>query len=172
MTLGTAAAAGQASAAASSTRTTTQHVVVDLASVAKYGNILVDQKGLPLYYDTADKPPTHWACSGKCLVAWPPLLLPKGEMSATTGKGVTGLGTVKSPSGLQVTWHSKPLYTFYKDSADKVTGQGVGKVWYVVQPDAMTTTPTTGKTTTTTAGMAGGTPTTTATTVPAGGVAY
>lgn len=48
-------------------------------------------------------------------------------------KGVTGLGTIKSPSGRQVTWKGKPLYSFIADSAGKVTGNGKGKVWFVVK---------------------------------------
>jgi len=112
--------------------------VVDIATVAKFGKILVDQAGLPLYYDTGDKPPAHFACTGGCLVAWPPLVLGKGQSKPVAGKGVTGLGVVKAPAGEQVTWHGKPLYTFVRDSKDKVLGQGIVQdgTWYVVQPGA------------------------------------
>lgn len=112
--------------------------VVDVATVAKFGKILVDGAGLPLYYDTGDKPPTHFACTGACLVAWPPLVLGEGQTKPLGGKGVTGLGVVKAPAGKQVTWHGKPLYTFVRDSKDKVLGQGIVQdgTWYVVQPGA------------------------------------
>ena len=30
-----------------------------------------------------------------------------------------------------MTWHGHLLYTFIKDSKDKVNGNGIGKVWYV-----------------------------------------
>ena len=127
VTLGTLAAATPTAQASSSER-----ITVSIATAPKLGKILVDQQGLALYYDTANKP-GHWACSGGCLTAWPPLVLPKGEMAAVTGKGVAGLGTVHGPSGLQVTWDGKPLYTYVEDSKGKVLGQGVGGIWYVAQ---------------------------------------
>jgi predicted lipoprotein with Yx(FWY)xxD motif len=115
-------------------------VAVDLVTVAKFGRILVDQKGLALYVDSADKPP-HFACKGACLVVWPPLVLPKGQAKPIAGKGVTGLGVVKSPSGEQVTWHGKPLYTFVRDSKGTVRGQGIKQdgTWFVAQMKAATT---------------------------------
>jgi predicted lipoprotein with Yx(FWY)xxD motif len=101
-------------------------VAVKAATVANYGKILENQKGLPLYYDTADKPPKHLDCTGGCLSAWPPLVLPKGQTKVAVGKGVTGISTIKDPSGVQVTWKGKPLYTFASDSTGNVTGNGVG----------------------------------------------
>jgi predicted lipoprotein with Yx(FWY)xxD motif len=113
---------------------TKDQVAVDLVSVAKFGKILVDQKGFALYIDSADKPP-HFACKGACLVVWPPLVLPKGQAKPIAGKGVTGLGVVKGPSGEQVTWHGKPLYTFVRDSKGTVRGQGIKQdgTWFVAQ---------------------------------------
>jgi predicted lipoprotein with Yx(FWY)xxD motif len=105
---------------------------VTVKTVTKFGRILVDQKGLALYYDTANKP-GKWACTKECLTFWPPLLLPKGQTAPAGGTGVTGLGAVNSPSGRQVAWDGKALYTFKKDKAGEVNGQGVGKVWFVVQ---------------------------------------
>lgn len=101
-------------------------VAVKAATVAKFGKILENQKGLPLYYDTADKPPNHLDCTGGCLSAWPPLVLPKGQSMVAVGKGVTGISTIKDPAGTQVTWKGKPLYTFASDTAGKVTGDGFG----------------------------------------------
>ena len=101
-------------------------VSVKAATVAKYGKILENQKSLPLYYDTADKPPKHLDCTGGCLSAWPPLVLSKGQKAPSVGKGVTGISTIKDASGVQVTWKGKPLYTFASDSKGTVTGDGVG----------------------------------------------
>lgn len=115
-------------------------VAVKAATVAKYGKILEDQSGLPLYYYTKDKAPNLFACTGDCLTAWPALLLPKGQSKPKVGAGVTGISSVKSPQGVQVTWNGKPLYTFFRDSKGVVKGQGVGKVWYVVQLAAVHTT--------------------------------
>jgi predicted lipoprotein with Yx(FWY)xxD motif len=104
-------------------KTTTAH---------KYGKILVDQKGLALYFNKADDS-SHWACTGACLVTWPPFILPTGEAMAQLSSDISGLGTVSGPSGRQVTWHGKPLYTFSHDSAGTVKGEGTAHTWYVVQ---------------------------------------
>jgi predicted lipoprotein with Yx(FWY)xxD motif len=139
---GPASASGAGKAVTKATATTkaatTTKVMVDEVTVAKYGKVLIDQKGLALYYDTANKP-MHFACTGDCLTAWPPLVLTKGQSAALAGTGVTGLGTVRGPSGLQVTWKGNPLYTFVEDMKGTVTGQGVGHIWFVAQPSAATT---------------------------------
>lgn len=115
-------------------------VMVQEISVAKFGKILVDQKGFALYYDVLDKPP-HFACTGACLVVWPPLDLSKGQVKAVAGKGVTGLGVVKGEMGKQVTWHGHPLYTFERDSKHTVRGNGVKQdgTWFVVKMTKATT---------------------------------
>jgi predicted lipoprotein with Yx(FWY)xxD motif len=109
-----------------------QMTTIKTVTVGKYGPILENGKGWALYYDTANKP-GKWACTGKCLVAWPPVVLARGQKKPVVGKGVTGIGTVTGPSGVQVTWDHKPLYTFIKDKAGTIKGQGLGKVWYVAQ---------------------------------------
>lgn len=141
-------------AAASSPNVTATKVMVKSVTVDKYGKILVNSAGLALYYDTANKP-GKWACKGGCLTAWPPLTLPKGQKAAVAGPGVTGLGTVKSPSGIQVTWHGKALYTFIQDSKGQVNGQGIGHVWYVAQLSASSKAALTGATTATTSSGSG-----------------
>jgi predicted lipoprotein with Yx(FWY)xxD motif len=132
--MGSPASAAGAGRADTKARTSTK-VVVSEVTTAKYGRVLVDHKGLALYYDTANKP-SHFACTGDCLKAWPPLVLPKGQKAALAGTGVTGLGTVRGPSGLQVTWEGKALYTFVEDSKGTVKGQGIGHVWFVTQLSA------------------------------------
>ncbi|HYA45807.1 MAG TPA: hypothetical protein VED59_09370 [Acidimicrobiales bacterium] len=127
-------------------------VAVRVVTVAKYGRILVDQQGLALYIDTKDKPPKHWACTGDCLTAWPPLVLAKGQTTIAAPKGVTGLSTIVGPSGRQVTWKGHPLYTFIKDSKGEVEGQNVLHIWFVVQPFATTTNGVSGGKTATTMG--------------------
>jgi predicted lipoprotein with Yx(FWY)xxD motif len=55
----------------------------------------------------------------------------------TAPDGVTGkLGTTTRTDGsLQVTYNDQPLYFFVGDTkAGDTTGQGVGNVWYVVNP--------------------------------------
>ncbi len=125
-------------------------VAVDIVSVSKYGKILVDQKGFALYADAANKPPKKWPCKGVCLTVWPPLLLGKGQAKPVAGKGVTGLGVVKGPSGRQVTWNGKPLYTFVRDQKGTVRGQGIVQdgTWFVAR--TVKTGTTSGKSTSTT----------------------
>ena len=117
-------------------------VVVDIVSVSKYGKILVDQKGFALYTDAANKPPKKWPCKGACLTVWPPLVLSKGQAKPVAGKGVSGLGVINGPSGRQVTWHGKPLYTFIRDQKGTVRGQGIVQdgTWFVARMQATTTT--------------------------------
>jgi hypothetical protein len=78
---------------------------------------------------------SHLGCTGGCLTVWPPLLLPAGQAQPIAGPGVTGLGTITRPEGVQVTYHGMPLYTWFKDtSPGQVTGQGVvdsGGTWFV-----------------------------------------
>jgi predicted lipoprotein with Yx(FWY)xxD motif len=102
----------------------------------KSETIFVDAKGLTLYYYTPDKGGTV-TCTGKCLAAWPPVVLPSG-VSKPSGPSMAGdkLGTVSGPSGTQVTFNGWPLYTYAEDTKPgDVTGQNVGGKWFVVTPD-------------------------------------
>jgi predicted lipoprotein with Yx(FWY)xxD motif len=100
------------------------------------GEIVVDGKGMSLYYFTKDtKDSGKSACEGQCLVAWPPLFT---ESDSPEVEGVTGeIGTIDSPDGKKhVTINGMPVYYYEKDKAPgDVTGQGVGNVWYVIAPD-------------------------------------
>jgi predicted lipoprotein with Yx(FWY)xxD motif len=129
---GASATAASATGAARQPAEIGNKVFVKTAEVHKYGKVLVDQKGLALYYNTDDKP-SRWACTGACLVVWPPLTFPRGETLEQLSHGISGLGTVSGVTGPQVTWHGKPLYTFSHDSPGTVKGEGIGHVWYVVQ---------------------------------------
>jgi predicted lipoprotein with Yx(FWY)xxD motif len=57
------------------------------------------------------------------------------QLSAGEGIDASLLGTVEHPDGIQVTYNGWPLYFFADDSAPgDVNGQGVGGVWYVLDP--------------------------------------
>jgi predicted lipoprotein with Yx(FWY)xxD motif len=103
-------------------------VTVSSKSVSGVGDVLVDTKGMTLYYLKTETSGTIM-CTGGCATAWPPLLLPSGVTSATAGSGVDSskLGTITRPDGgTQVTYDGKPLYLFASDtSAGQATGQGV-----------------------------------------------
>jgi predicted lipoprotein with Yx(FWY)xxD motif len=104
-----------------------------VANDAKLGTILTDSKKMTLYIYTKDTPGTS-VCYDQCAVNWPPLIVTDPP---TAPDGVTGkLGTTTRKDGtLQVTYNDKPLYLFIGDTkAGDTTGQGVGNVWFIVNP--------------------------------------
>ena len=109
------ALAGAAQAGTSSTVVSTKQTSL--------GTVLVNGSGQTLYLDTGDKPP-HFACTGSCLKAWPPLKA-VGTVKATGSAKASLLGTTKGPSGKVVTYHGHPLYTFASDKKSNPTsGEG------------------------------------------------
>ena len=88
----------------------------------KYGTILVNGSGRTLYLDAGDKPP-HFACTGGCLQAWPPLKA-TGTLKAQGAAKAADLGSTKDGSFKIVTYNGHPLYTFASDtgSADHRRG--------------------------------------------------
>lgn len=123
--------------ASSSAPSPTASAAGDLAVAdTSLGKILVDGKGMTVYYFTKDKAGSGKSVwSGDCLVAWPSVT---ASSDSPSGTGITAkLGTItRDDDTLQVTVEGLPVYLFQKDKAPgDVTGQGVGKVWYVVGPD-------------------------------------
>jgi predicted lipoprotein with Yx(FWY)xxD motif len=99
------------------------------------GKIVVDAKGISLYFFTKDvKDSGTSACTGACLASWPRALTVAAKPSAD---GVTGvLGTITTPEGAkQLTLNGLPLYYYAKDKEPgDVMGEGVGGVWYLADP--------------------------------------
>jgi predicted lipoprotein with Yx(FWY)xxD motif len=86
----------------------------------KAQSILVDAKGLPLYYfqgDTTKKSNV----SGKLLRLWPALVSAHPVGTGTPGK----LTALQAANGHQVTYNGRFLYTFIDDTPGQVNGQGV-----------------------------------------------
>lgn len=106
---------------------------VALGTEAKLGNYLVDSKGVSLYYFDND-PSGKSVCSGDCLVKWPvfhanSISVPKGLESKDFGEIIRDDGTK------QTTYKGYPLYYFVNDAKrGDLLGQGLGKVWFVVNP--------------------------------------
>ncbi|WP_420367011.1 hypothetical protein [Curtobacterium sp. L1-20] len=100
------------------------------------GTIIIDGKGLTAYYHDKDTPGTGTsACTGGCAAAWPAV-----ETGSTKPNvvGVTGkVGTITGVDGKpQITIDARPIYTYAEDTKPgAVTGQGVGEIWYAVNPD-------------------------------------
>lgn len=131
-----AAGTSGSSAASSAAASSTASAAVDLKTASSSaGSIVVDAKGMSLYFFTKDtKDSGTSACTGSCLVQWPPLTTASGSPAA---EGVTGkLGTISTPDGKkQVTLNGMPLYYFAKDAKPgDILGQGVGGVWYLSDP--------------------------------------
>lgn len=100
------------------------------------GTILVDGKGMSVYYYDKDTPNSGKStCSGNCLAAWPAV---KASSATPVVEGVTAtVGTITRDDGsLQVTVNGLPIYLYAKDTKPgDVVGQAVGEVWWVVAPD-------------------------------------
>ena len=98
------------------------------------GSILADADGKTLYLFEADTDGTS-TCYGDCAATWPALV----DEAPTGGDGVDTslLGTTARDDGsMQVTYAGHPLYYYAADAAaGDTTGQGVGDVWFVVNPD-------------------------------------
>jgi predicted lipoprotein with Yx(FWY)xxD motif len=79
----------------------------------KIGTVLTNAAGDTLYWygkDTTAKS----ACTGSCASLWPAL---EGKPQAAPGTMLSGLGTIKAPSGTQITFKGHPLYTYKSDTA-------------------------------------------------------
>jgi predicted lipoprotein with Yx(FWY)xxD motif len=102
------------------------------------GKVLVDSKGLTLYYFEKDQGGKS-ACYGACEQGWPPLST-KGEPQAGEGAMASKLGTTKRNDGtIQVTYAGWPLYTFVEDKKpgedNGTDSKAFGASWYPLHPN-------------------------------------
>jgi predicted lipoprotein with Yx(FWY)xxD motif len=97
----------------------------------KSETILVNAKGLPLYYYQADTAKKS-VVNGELLRLWPPLIAASPTATGTSGK----LAALKH-NDLQVTYNGHFLYTFVDDAPGHVTGQGVSN-FFVATPGLKT----------------------------------
>lgn len=107
---------------------------VQVRADAKLGNYLVDAVGMTLYLYKRDTPGVS-NCYDRCATNWPPVLVAYGQPSALAGlPGKLDL-TARKDGAQQVTYNGMPLYYWINDRGPgDTTGQGVGEVWYVVNP--------------------------------------
>jgi predicted lipoprotein with Yx(FWY)xxD motif len=89
--------------------------------------ILVNAKGLPLYYYQADTAKKS-VVNGELLRLWPPLI-----SASPTATGASGKLAALKDNDLQVTYNGHFLYTFVDDAPGHVTGQGVSN-FFVATP--------------------------------------
>jgi predicted lipoprotein with Yx(FWY)xxD motif len=99
----------------------------------KTETVLVNAKGLTLYYDTHDSPGKA-TCTGGCAKFWPPLLV-HGSFSAPASLKA-GLKVFQGANGPQLEYYGHPLYTFSGDTKPgQANGQGIAGIWYVATPE-------------------------------------
>jgi predicted lipoprotein with Yx(FWY)xxD motif len=96
---------------------------------ARTETVLINAKGLPLYYYKADTAKKSQV-SGVLAQLWPALVSAKPTASGVKGK----VASVKQADGHQVTYNGHFLYTFVDDSPGRVTGQGVSD-FFVATPN-------------------------------------
>jgi predicted lipoprotein with Yx(FWY)xxD motif len=102
---------------------------------SRYGQILVDARGITLYDFPPDKGGMS-TCYGACAALWPPLTT-HARPIAGHGLRASLLGTTTRKDGkVEVTYNHHPLYYFVGDrKAGQTTGQGVdqfGAPWWVI----------------------------------------
>ncbi len=97
------------------------------------GNYLVDENGRTLYWFAKDSVGQS-ACSGDCIKAWPAFFA--SSIVVPSALNAADFGTITRADGTsQTTYKGYPLYYWVKDARrGDITGQNVGKVWYVIDP--------------------------------------
>ena len=99
------------------------------------GTFLTDPEGMTLYLFTKDEPGVS-NCYDQCEENWPVFT---AEEPLTLPESVPGELTLieRTDGSTQVAYNGWPLYYWVDDTAPgDTTGQGVGDVWYVVNPAA------------------------------------
>ena len=106
---------------------------MNLRDAAELGTIFTDARGMTLYRYMKDEEGVS-NCYDQCAVNWPPLLTdadPTGPDAVVAGLGTT----IRTDGSQQVTYNGVPLYGWIRDTKPgDTTGQGVGGVWFIVNP--------------------------------------
>ena len=106
-----------------------------IVRTTRFGKMLFAGNGRALYAFTRDTRNGPSRCYGDCAAAWPVYFV-TSTLKAGAGVQQSLLGTVKRRDGRrQVTYNGWPLYRFSSDLVPGDTnGQGVGDVWFVIDP--------------------------------------
>jgi len=101
----------------------------------EYRPLLVDSKGMTLYFFKNDEPGlSKWMASGS-VDNWPSFYIEDASMISGT-LNAADFGTIQRADGsLQTTYKGYPLYYFRGDSRPgDINGHGRGEAWFVVNP--------------------------------------
>jgi predicted lipoprotein with Yx(FWY)xxD motif len=110
---------------------------ISVGSASGVGKVLVDSKGMTLYYFEKDQKGSGKSkCEGACAGAWPPLTT-SGAPEAMSGVNASMLGTIERTDGtMQVTYAGWPLYTFVEDKKpgedNGTDSKAFGASWYPI----------------------------------------
>lgn len=110
-----------------------KHHEVKVAEKAGIGKYLTDTEGMSLYFFTKDSVGKS-ACSGECIARWP--IYFRDKVAVGAGLKESDFATIVREDGQkQSTFRGYPLYYWMGDGkAGETTGQGVGNVWFVIDP--------------------------------------
>jgi predicted lipoprotein with Yx(FWY)xxD motif len=116
----------------------TEGAPITVGTASGVGKVLVDSKGLTLYYFQKDQNGES-ACYGACEKGWPPLTT-EGKPQAGEGAMTSKLGTTERKDGTtQVTYAGWPLYTFVEDKKpgedNGTDSKAFGASWYPLHPN-------------------------------------
>ena len=113
----------------------TSSYTISVASKDGVGNFLVDGRGMTLYWTTRDAPGQS-NITGQVLANWPSFY--SQNIVIPSNLNASDFGTIARPEGgNQTTYKGYPLYYYIKDQSPGDTlGQGVGGIWWLVDPTA------------------------------------
>ena len=111
-----------------------KHHEIKISKAKGLGKYLTDTEGKTLYWFKKDSPGTS-ACSGGCIAKWP--IYFRDTVAPPEGIPAADFGTITREDGKkQTAFRGYPLYYWVSDAkAGDTKGQGVGNVWYVIDPD-------------------------------------
>jgi predicted lipoprotein with Yx(FWY)xxD motif len=106
---------------------------VNTRDAGELGTILTDANGMTLYTYKPDSPGTS-TCYDQCAANWPPAVVQDAPATPDGLSGMLGVAARRDGSE-QLTYNGLPLYRYVDDKDPEDTyGQGLGNVWFVVNP--------------------------------------
>jgi len=110
-----------------------QKTAVMVATKAGVGSYLTDAKGMTLYYFTRDSKGKS-VCTNGCTDIWP--VFNTDTLTLPSSLKKADFGQITRPDGKkQITFRGYPLYYYSIDKkAGDTNGQGIGNVWFVINP--------------------------------------
>ncbi|MHB9098285.1 MAG: COG4315 family predicted lipoprotein [Syntrophales bacterium] len=110
------------------------HHEIKIQQKSGIGKYLTDTEGKTLYWFKNDSPGKS-TCSGPCLEKWP--IYYRETVAVPAGMKAGEFATITRADGKkQTAFRGMPLYYWVDDKvAGQTGGQGVNKLWYVINPD-------------------------------------